>query len=78
MTEFELLDLMNGTIDSMGNCLTIYLSIFSVYLVLAYLAGDKLRDFNGLRYFRLSIFHAECHAPQERMTLFAYFKTFRL
>ena len=42
MTEYELLDLMGNTIDSMGSCFTIYLSIISGYLVVAYFIGDKL------------------------------------
>ena len=42
MSEYELLELMNGTIDSMGNCFTIYLSIVSGFLIVAYLVGQKL------------------------------------
>ena len=42
MTEYELLDLMGSTIDGMGDCFTIYLSIVSGYLVVAYFIGDKL------------------------------------
>ena len=42
MSEYELLELMNGTIDSMGNCFTIYLSIVSGFLIVAYLVGEKL------------------------------------
>lgn len=42
MNEYELLDLMTSTIDSMGSCFTIYLSIVSGYLIVAYLVGEKL------------------------------------
>lgn len=40
MTEYELLDLVTSTIDGMGTYFTIYLSIVSGYLVVAYLAGN--------------------------------------
>ena len=42
MTEYELLDLINSTIEGMGTSFTIYLSMVSGYLVVAYLAGNKL------------------------------------
>lgn len=42
MTEYELLDLMAGAIDSMYDSTTLFLSIASGYLLVAYLAGAKL------------------------------------
>ena len=42
MTEYELLELTAGTIDSMSDSFTIFLSIASGYLVVAYLVGAKL------------------------------------
>ena len=42
MTEYELLDLLAGSIDSMYDSVALYLSIVSGYLLVAYLAGTKL------------------------------------
>jgi len=42
MTEYELLDLTAGSINSMYDSVALYLSIISGYLLVAYLAGDKL------------------------------------
>lgn len=42
MTEYELLDLVAGSIDSMYDSVALYLSIASGYLLVAYLAGAKL------------------------------------
>jgi len=42
MTEYELLDLLAGSIDSMYDSVALYLSIVSGYLLVAYLAGNKL------------------------------------
>jgi len=42
MTEYELLDLTTGTIDSMYDSVALYLSIVSGYLLVAYLAGANL------------------------------------
>ena len=42
MTEFELLELVNGAMDLMYESTTLYLSIVSGYLLVAYLVGSKL------------------------------------
>jgi len=50
MTEYELLDLMGNTIDSMGDCFTIYLSIISGYLVVAYFIGTGMDSSSPYRF----------------------------
>ena len=42
MTEYELLDLIAGSINSMYDSVVLYLSIISGYLLVAYLVGAKL------------------------------------
>lgn len=42
MTEYELLDLVAGAIDSMYDSTTLFLSLISGYLLVAYLVGAKL------------------------------------
>lgn len=42
MTEYELLDLVAGAIDGMYDSITLFLSIVSGYLLVAYLVGAKL------------------------------------
>jgi len=58
MTEYELLDLMGSTIDSMGDCFTIYLSIVSGFLVVAYFIGNKLTAVQAVIVVVLFIFSA--------------------
>ena len=42
MTEYELLDLVSGAMDGMYDSTTLFLSIVSGYLLVAYLVGAKL------------------------------------
>lgn len=42
MSEYELLDLVSAAIDSMYDSTTMFLSLASGYLLVAYLAGAKL------------------------------------
>ncbi len=42
MTEYELLDLVAGAMDGMYDSTTLFLSIVSGYLLVAYLVGAKL------------------------------------
>lgn len=42
MTEYELLDLMSGVEVQMATQFSLYLSVVSAYLVVAYLVGSKL------------------------------------
>ncbi len=42
MTEYELLDLMASMEAHMATQFSLYLTVISAYMVVAYLAGDKL------------------------------------
>ncbi len=42
MTEFELMELIQGVYDKMGVDATMYFTLVSAFLVVAFLAGDKL------------------------------------
>lgn len=42
MTEYELLDLVASSADLMGVQFSIYMTVTSAYLVVAYVAGEKL------------------------------------
>ncbi|MEE4143371.1 MAG: hypothetical protein V2I26_01105 [Halieaceae bacterium] len=42
MTEYELLDLVASSADLMGVQFSIFMTVTSAYLVVAYVAGDKL------------------------------------
>jgi len=42
MTEYEILDLVAGSIDSQYDSVALYLSLISGYLIVAYLVGAKL------------------------------------
>lgn len=42
MTEYELLDLVSSASDQMADMFSLYLTIISAYLLVAYFIGDKL------------------------------------
>ena len=45
MTEYELIDAFTSMVNIMQGSLTLYLSVVTGYLVLAYMVGDKLTVF---------------------------------
>jgi hypothetical protein len=67
MTEYELLDLMASASDQMADMFSLYLTILSAYLLVAYFVGEKLGRFQVIAVSGLFLFASSGQALGIRM-----------